>query len=58
MKTPPRMEMPKSPREETTLSLEGLMMLDLRAWTAAKEAIERARVKAAAAPRRTPRAAP
>ena len=57
MKTPPRMELPKSPREET-LSLEGLMMLDLSAWTAAKEAVERARVKAAAVPRRTPPAAP
>lgn len=50
--------MPKPPREETTLSLEGLLMLDLKAWTAAKEAIERARAKVATAPRQTPPAAP
>ena len=58
MKTPPRIQMPKPPREETTLSLEGLLMLDLKAWTAAKEAIERARAKVATAPRQTPPAAP
>lgn len=48
MKNPPPMQAPKPSAPETTLSLEGLMLMDLKAWTAAKQAIERAGAKPAA----------
>jgi hypothetical protein len=38
--TPPPLPLPKPPPPE--ISLEGLLMLDLQAWTAAKDAIRRA----------------
>jgi hypothetical protein len=49
MKIPPSMQTPKPSVPETTLSLEGLMIMDLKAWTVAKQAIESARARAAAA---------
>jgi len=34
---------PREPAREPTISLESLLLQDLKAWTAAKEAIQRAR---------------